>query len=330
MKIIHSTIFKLTLSYLGIIMMLSIGFSLFIYRTYNAELTRGFNRQGLFFNEVMPRGIPGLDQFRRTQLTETHQRLANNLFLFNLLVLIAGGAGSYFLAKWTLRPIEEAMEAQNRFVSDASHELRTPLTAMQTEIEVGLRDESRSKESAELILQSNLEEIGKLKLLTEGLLRLGQNLPTENFDLMSLKDISTEAVNKVVALATKRDIVIDNKVDNIKLRGSDISLTELLVILLDNAIKYSGPKTTIKITSYKQDNFAYIKVADQGQGISKTDLPHIFDRFYRSDLSRSKKESNGYGLGLSIAKKIVEDHKGTIKAKSTPGKGSTFTIKIPL
>jgi signal transduction histidine kinase len=145
-----------------------------------------------------------------------------------------------------------------------------------------------------------------------------------------LKDISAEATQKVSAIATAKDIVIENKVDNIHLKGNETTLTELLVILLDNAIKYSESKTTIKITSYQHDNYAYIKIADQGQGIAKLDLPHIFDRFYRSDLSRSKKETNGYGLGLSIAKKIVEDHKGSIKVKSILGKGSIFTIKLPI
>ena len=110
--------------------------------------------------------------------------------------------------------------------------------------------------------------------------------------------------------------------------ADDASLTELMVILLDNAIKYSPAKTTVTVSSHLRSGHVYLSVADQGPGIAKADLPHIFDRFYRGDPSRSKGRSDGYGLGLSIARKIAEANHGAIEVTSAVGQGSTFTIKL--
>ena len=107
-------------------------------------------------------------------------------------------------------------------------------------------------------------------------------------------------------------------------------MTDLLVIILDNAIKYSNEKKSIFITSKKIDKKIFVFVKDQGIGISKKDLPYIFDRFYRADSARAKKDSGGYGLGLSIAKKIIEVHQGEIKMESKLGKGTTVIISLPV
>jgi len=328
---IDSAILKLTGWYLAIIMMMSIGFSLFLYRLYDTELTQGIRRQDIFFNEIIPQGLPGFNEFRRTQFLEGEKRLKSNLALFNLIVFVAGGAASYVFARRTLKPIGEAFEAQSRFTADASHELRTPLTAMQTEIEVALRDGDLTKADAEALLQSNLEEVGKLKALSDGLLKLARDEGSrDSWKKLHLKALIAEALKSTLPLASKKSIEVINQVDDFQIQGDKTSLVELLVILLDNAIKYSEPSTKIKLTTRKQSQFVSLAVIDHGQGINPYDLPHIFDRFYRADLSRSKEKTNGYGLGLSIAKKIVDVHGGKIEAKSIVGKGSTFIVKLPL
>lgn len=209
--------------------------------------------------------------------------------------------------------------------------MRTPLAAIQTEVEVALRDPKLDQTMAVNILRSNLEEVAKLKSLSDGLLRLarenGKTLPIES---ISLEKIIPEAISQVLASAEAKDITIANSVSDIAVLGDKQNLVELVVILLDNAIKYSDPKTTIKLSARKHGKYVYLAVTDQGQGIKASDLPHIFDRFYRADSSRSKEKVSGYGLGLSIAKKIVDLHQGTIEAKSTPGKGSTFTVRLPI
>jgi signal transduction histidine kinase len=145
-----------------------------------------------------------------------------------------------------------------------------------------------------------------------------------------LTTLALEALKSTQFLASQKLITVVNQVEDFQIVGDKASLVELLVILIDNAIKYSEPKTTIKLTTRKSNQFVSLAVTDHGQGIKASDLPHIFDRFYRADFSRSKTKTNGYGLGLSIAKKIVDAHGGKIEAKSTLGKGSTFVVRLPL
>ena len=114
-----------------------------------------------------------------------------------------------------------------------------------------------------------------------------------------------------------------------KFEGNRQTLVELLVILLDNAIKYSPAQSEINLKTVKIDGKLFIHVSDQGIGIDEKDLPHLFDRFYRSDRSRTKTEVSGYGLGLAIAKEIVDRHKGNLKVESHPGQGATITVELP-
>ena len=131
-------------------------------------------------------------------------------------------------------------------------------------------------------------------------------------------------------MAKKKEIKIANEVSKLSTKADKISIIELIVILLDNAIKYSPKKSVVVISSELQRNKVVLSVSDKGVGISYKDLPHLFDRFYRADSSRNKSEVEGYGLGLAIAKEIIDKHKGTISVRSILGKGSTFTVSLPL
>lgn len=330
---IRSATAKLTLWYLAIIMALSIGFSFFLYRLSTAELNRGLRRQNSFFAQPRP-GFPTLppsfENFRVKQLEEGRQHLLDDLVIFNLTTLLLGGAASYALARRTLHPIEDALEAQSRFTADASHELRTPLTAMQTEIEVALRNTSLNKQQAKNLLKSNLEEVAKLKALSDALLRLASQNGHDGSSQANIESAIDQALARVEQQAKARSITINPSASPLVVAGDENSLSELLVILLDNAIKYSQPASKITVSAERHGKFAHLTVTDKGHGIKASDLPHIFDRFYRSDPSRSKDKIEGYGLGLSIAQKIVDLHNGSIEVKSTAGKGSQFTVKLPL
>ena len=266
-----------------------------------------------------------------SELTEGSARLVYYLFEFNLVILALSVLASYKLARQTLGPIEEAHNAQARFTADASHELRTPLTAMRTEIEVALRDKKLSSSDARELLASNLEEINKLELLSNALLKLAQTgqdgVPMKQ---TNIKHLVESAIDRVRKPADLRAVTIKAEVKDAKLCGDEASLTELFVILLDNAIKYSSSKTEVLVTMKKVGNELCVAISDHGQGISAQDMPRIFDRFYRADNSRSRQKVEGYGLGLSIAKKIVELHNGSIEVTSTLGQGSVFTVKLPL
>jgi two-component system sensor histidine kinase CiaH len=334
----HKAATKLALLYLTIIMGISFFFSANVYQLSMQELDRGLRRptRGSLLDTLPDNQLPfSLQQWRaqqEEQYDEARSHIIRRLLAINIFILVGGGFLSYYLAMRTLKPIEEANEAQSRFTADASHELRTPIAAMQSEIEVALMNPKLTLAEAKDKLRSNLEELARLTELSEGLLRLAQ---LENNDLQnqptSLVTVAEKALDRTLPLAEKKNILIKNTIANdVSVAGDEASLTEVLVILLDNAIKYSSEKSEITLSADKQQKHVAIHVADHGVGIKATELPHIFDRFYRADTARSKQQARGYGIGLAIAKNIVEAHNGKISANSKPGKGSTFTVILPL
>lgn len=331
---------KLTAWYVLIIMLISVLFSVVIYTSINRELERfRYIRQlrlereqaGLFTPPPSP--FPDNSDLNPEEYVSAEKRLAFILFLINMSILGLSAIASYFLAGKTLRPIKIMVDEQNQFITDASHEFRTPLTVLRSEIEVNLRDKNLTLPDAKSLLSSNLEEVARLQSLSNNLMELAQYQNINNaipLQKLSLLDIAKNAVKKITPLAQLKNIKIINKVKNYAIKGNEQSLTELFIILLDNAIKYSHEKTKIYITSHKTDHHIGIAIEDQGIGMNKADMSHIFDRFYRADKSRTKEKTSGYGLGLSIAKKIVESHKGTIQVESRLSKGSVFTITLPI
>jgi signal transduction histidine kinase len=331
--VFRSAAVRLTGWYLALIMVLSIGTSFALYHVSDSRLEENASRQVEFFSGLL--GSENARDFatlRHQQLEEDRAQLKGNLIIFNLMVLIGGGAASYGLARRTLKPIEEALESQIRFTADASHELRTPITALQTENEVALRNPKLSKTEAIGLLKSNLAEAAKLRDLSEGLLTLAYTDKDVDYSGEYLvSDIIAKAKDRVAKAAALKQIAISvpRKTDNLKVKGQQQKLADLLVILLDNAVKYSPAKSRVRVASKKHGKYVEISVSDQGQGIKKEDLPNIFERFYRADHSRNKQSGGGYGLGLAIAKKIAEQHNGTIEVRSALGKGSVFTLRLP-
>jgi signal transduction histidine kinase len=292
---------KLTMAYLVIIILISLFFSFNIYGIMSRELERG------------PRMMRIPNQETITQ--EIKKVITKQLMITNMWILVLSSGAGYFLAGMTLKPIEEAMEEQKRFISDASHELRTPLTAIKTETEVTLRDKKLDLKSAKKQLISNLEEVEKLKKLTDYLLRINKNI-ADNKEEFDLKEV-------IQKITLRMKIRIELK-GQAKIVANKMAIEELLTILLDNSVKYGGKNGKISVTIKPH----LIEVRDDGIGIRKSDIPHIFDRFYRADTSRTKNKIEGYGLGLAIAKNIVDSHKGKIEVESEVGKGSVFRVMI--
>lgn len=332
----NSARLKLTAWYLLTIMLISVSFSLVFYRVQIAELERFARAQRLRIERglygVMP-GSGGPVIIVDPQLiNETERRLAFFLIFVNGVILITAGGVGYFLAGRTLRPIQEMVEEQNRFIGDASHELRTPLTSLKSAMEVNLRDSGLSIKEARQLLADSLNEVNKLQTLSEGLLQLAQHHKPDvsKSERVSLAVVVKEAIRKIEPLAGQRKIRLESKVTSGWVEGRQLELEQLLVILLDNAVKYSREGGKVTVSAKTTDGQVRVSVADRGVGINRNDLAHIFDRFYRADSARQKSGAGGYGLGLAIAKKIVDGHRGLIKVQSKPEKGSTFTVFLPV
>jgi len=344
---------KLTAWYLLIIMVISVFFSLLVYRGLISELQRGLRVQVMrnmshierseragevpphefFQRSPIQRGLWVVPPFDSQVFEDAKRRIALHLVYVNLGILGISGLAGYFLAGRTLRPIEMMLDEQRRFVADASHELRTPLTAMKTEIEVGLRDKNLNAELAKELLQSNLEEVDELKLLSDDLLSLSTYQKENNnreFENVTLEEVFDEAYGTVRALAQEKHIEVHREFGDITLEANRQSLIKLFVIFLENAIKYSPEGRTVNLTAALKKNRVVITIQDQGIGIRASEIPYIFNRFYRADASRSKNQAPGYGLGLSIAKSIIDIHDGKVDVASEPDKGTTFTLALPL
>jgi two-component system, OmpR family, sensor histidine kinase CiaH len=335
-RALHPKSLKLAGLYLAIMMAISLFFSLNIYQLSLQELSRGLRVPGKLDNHGISNRLnleirDILEQDREVQYRLAKSRVLHRLLVVNVFILLGGGLLSYYLALKTLRPIEEAQEAQNRFTADASHELRTPITAMRTENEVTLMNPKLTLAEAKRQLKSNIEELEKLTQLSDGLLRLAS---IENSvvvqEPVALGTVIEKALARVKPIAQHKAIRIKHMgpADAV-ITGDEASLVEALVILLDNAVKYSPEKAQVKLETARDQKHVVIKVSDQGIGIKASELPHIFERFYRADTARSKQQIPGYGLGLAIAKNIMETHGGSLTASSQPGKGSTFILELP-
>lgn len=294
---------KLTIYYLAIIMVISLFFSAIIYQGATFELSRIENRQRI----MRPNPAFMIDP---DIITETKARIFFTLLSLNAIILCISGVSGYFLAGKTLDPIAKMMGEQKEFVSNASHELRTPLASLKSQIEVALRSKNLTSKEAKDLLKSNLEDVNNMTKLSNYLLKLNRQQNTKNeFKKVDL----TQVVNEVVA---KRDVKLN--LSKVEIMGDRDSLKELVNILIDNAIKYGeGKEVSVSLKN------KILKITDHGIGISEKDLPHVFDRFFRGDKARSH---DGYGLGLSIAKQIADNHNAKIRVESKLGVGTTFKV----
>ncbi len=258
------------------------------------------------------------------------------VILTGLAVLFLGVALviSYFMSKKAMVPITRAFSRQREFVADASHELRTPLSVLLSSINaLEMTLELQKEEYAHKLLFNMKNEVKRMSGLVGDLLTLARSdsgtveLVNERFDF---RPIAEEAVESVRALAETKQIKLHfDAPKTVIVNGDSQRLTQLLYILLDNSIKYTpnGGKAFLFLSIRGKE--LYLTMRDTGIGINPEDYGRIFERFYRVDQARTR-YAGGHGLGLSIAKWIVENHKGTIQVSSEVGKGSTFVVKIPI
>lgn len=226
--------------------------------------------------------------------------------------------------------LQDMFQKQEQFVADASHELRTPLTIIESYASLLRRWAFHDEKLREEALEAIISESAQLKQLTQNLLSL-TDVVRENceqqvsFDLLPLARQTAASLR--ITSGREIKVQLDSDWHELLMMGDAYKIKQLLIILLDNALKYSQQKIVMHI-DLTEDNWVILKVIDQGIGIAESDIPHLFDRFYRSDKARNRKQG-GVGLGLAIALHIVQKHKGTIELQSRLGEGTTVIVKLP-
>ena len=264
-----------------------------------------------------------------SQLDEANDRFITITISVMVVFWIISVAASVYLAKWSRKPILESYEKQKSFVENASHELRTPLAVLQNRLESLFRKPNSTILDNSESIAASLDEVRNMRLLTTNLLNLarrddGLNPEIEDIVPNFIDDIF-ENYNMIAEDSGKT--FIGKNQTNRTFKSDKTLLKQLMTILFDNAIKYTGDDGEIIFTVKTTDKQLILQVADNGPGIANEDKKKIFDRFYRVDKARTR-QSGGFGLGLSLAQQIVHSLKGTIVVKDNTPKGTIFEVKL--
>jgi two-component system sensor histidine kinase CiaH len=265
----------------------------------------------------------------------SEREILDQLLLIIVTGCVIGGlcavAAGYFLAGRALVPIQKAWQKQQQFVSDASHELRTPLAVIQAKTDVLFRSLSSTIEEKIMDISVIAKECRRLSKLVSNLLTLARSdsnqieIKKQSFRLDELLREIVDYYSEIASYQQKEMTI--NVESPILFTADKERIHQLLVILLDNAMKYTEEGGQIYISCHQTPSSITLVVQDNGIGIAKEEIPKIFDRFYQSDKARTK--SDGAGLGLSIAKWIIEKHDGKVKVHSQLGEGTRFEIIFP-
>ena len=262
------------------------------------------------------------------QISQNHEQLIVVVMAsFWILSLLA----SLYLARVSVKPLLESMQKQQNFVENASHELRTPLAVLQNRLETLFRKpEATIMESSESIA-SSLEEVRNMRLLTTNLLNLARR---DDGIKPELGEVQPEFFNTIftnyemIATESHKVFHFENRIKRTIITDK-LLLKQLMTILFDNAVKYTEEDGEINFVITATDRNLYLTVSDDGIGIPQADKKKIFDRFYRVDKARTR-QKGGFGLGLSLAKQIVDALKGSISVKDNKPHGTIFEVKIAI
>ncbi|MEI7616285.1 MAG: HAMP domain-containing sensor histidine kinase [Actinomycetota bacterium] len=348
---------RLTIFYTIFISVVVILFSIGIYFSYLGYLKGDFENElneEIHFIEIQDNGSADSDDIAQLPSTpkeistNASKRLGSIILIVDGSIIIFSAFLGYALAGFTLKPIQNNQDVQRRFMSDASHELRTPLSIMKTGIEVELRNPAIPGE-CKPVLKSNLEEINRMSDIVESLLFIlradsgNEDFKFESLNLPQListvfKNMKPYADQKKIALIMENQNISFNKStretekakkeEDIFIKGDSNKLKQAFYNIFKNAVDYSKTDGEIILSVIKQSGSVQIIITDNGNGIPIDELPHVFERFYRSTNILGA-DNNGSGLGLAITKEIIEKHNGTIKIESSVGDWTVVSVSLP-
>lgn len=261
---------------------------------------------------------------------ETIESLLITLIFSGSMLLLGFFIISVFVSSWALKPVEIVWNQQKQFIADASHELKTPLTVLLANIDILKENKEDTIENQMKWINSSKQEAIQMKDLLEEMLFLAKSdasLLTTNFTNINISDLLISQILSLEVIAFEKNVTInyDNVEEELYTNANEKQVVNLLSILLENACKYSYENTTITVSLKKEQEKIKLEINNIGPIIPKSELPHIFERFYRVEKSRNK-SNGGYGLGLSIAKKITDTNNMKMSAESNEQKGTTFRI----
>lgn len=325
-NIFVKTRLRLTFFYIAIIAVILFIFSQILFLTFSNNIKK----------EHHPHDYDDICEQQATLWAQdARAELATILMLVNGGILIVSGALSYFLAGKTMAPIQETLEKQKQFISDASHELRTPIAILKTNMEVELAD-TGIKGERKKNLKSNLTEVNQMADLVNDLLllsRIDSDDLKSSFEVFSITPLVEEAVERMKRYAKTKSVTVafHKTTQNQFVKGDRGMLTSALINLIKNAIDYNTKNGKVVVSVKAVNQSCAITVNDTGIGIAKEEIENVFERFYRVDKSRtSHTASSGTGLGLAIVQAVVHEHGGKLSIKSELKKGTTVTISLPL
>ncbi|MFA6076520.1 MAG: HAMP domain-containing sensor histidine kinase [Candidatus Paceibacterota bacterium] len=295
------------------------GSSIILYKTILSNLTDSIS-EDIFLDPRIYQAV----------IDRAQDILLNRFLTIDLIIIFFIIILGFLLTHKTLEPIRSNMQKQKRFIADASHELRTPIAVVISGLEVNLNNKKLDLTLAKKTLENTLDEMREFSKLSNSLLDLSKyDMRVQiGYEPIAMSILVKSIVEKNKSLAKQKDINIETKIESSAMVfGNKMELGRVFFNILDNAIKYTPPNGIISILDKVSNGKYIVIISDNGNGISKDTLDKIFDPFFRGDLSRS---TDGAGLGLTLAKKIIENHKGTISIKSQVNKGTSVAISLPI
>ena len=309
---------KLTFYYSITAIIILAGSSVALYKTILANLS-----QSILENTLDP-------YIAQAIIDKAQDILLNRFLTIDLIIIVFIVILGFFVTQKTLEPIKSNMEKQKRFVADASHELRTPTAVVMSGLEVALNNKKLDFDIAKKTLENTLVEMKEFSKLSNDLLDLSKynTLAQVKYEPIFINDLIKVIVEKNKGLAHIKNINIETKIESIAtILGNKIELSRLFFNILDNAIKYTNIGGMITLSDKIVSGNYVITISDNGVGIPVDTLNKIFDPFFRGDVARS---TDGAGLGLTLSKKIIENHKGKIVIKSQVNQGTNVIISLPI
>lgn len=298
-----------------------------------------------FVSRPYPGNLPEVEKLSNTPVKTVQlvtEITAEVYYLHRLLWSIGIGIGisallsaiaGYVLARRALIPIQNAWNKQQQFIADASHELRSPLSVVQGQVQLLLRHPDNTIEEESVPIAAILKETKRMITMVGGLLTLARGDSHE--EVISRKPVRMDGIMHQIAaniepIMAYKQLRLQLHVEDaeVVINGDENRLIQLVMIVVDNAIKFTQKHGQIDLGCFRQGKSVVVTVKDNGAGILKSELPFVYDRFYKGDSARDR-EDNGVGLGLSIARWIVDQHQGSVRISSEAGYGTTVTIRFP-